>query len=270
MNYTPADIAASISENLDYTVQTLFHRYIAEHTLIRHNEFSNYMAEHGVSTSPDDMLRLLSTSPDYLFTEGSDDRGRFFKASIMPNAQSNEGYIDHRITDRVDQFGDEFTDTDMAGINGQIDQEDSGFGGDMQAQPMMDRDVDDGEKPGMIPMDLPQMVSQAMDPDGYGDEYGHEQQGQPIEQRTDTGRGTIGPGEEMQMQQTPQFGDDGTEYTIDPFLNAMGGPEQEEQEQLPQNPQTSNMPATGASTKLQQRYSPRMREAMDRRQSLNG
>ena len=332
------------------------------------------------------MVRLMTIQEDVLFTEGADNTGRFWRASIAPNRYAkttNEGYLDHRITDQYeDAIGqdfdaegeeEEFTGRDLAGINSTPEAGAMGTGeeapGDLGAfdtPPGMAGGTapatDETEvPPAAIPRAMPDMIAQAMQAqipgmssepdmqgieqsmnpgmdmeqsmDMHGTEPGMDMQGmeqgmqdmqgmepgnpEPGMQPGQTDQLDMeqpparpGPGEEMPTPQTgaraiaqpqvvqpqvmqgpmaipgqqqivqpqaaqpqiePEFGQDGADYTIDPFLNSLKGIVNDKEASPPQSPRTINEPTTGARTQQSnlyggpKRYSKRMREAREHR-----
>lgn len=342
MHLTPDDIAASIGADPTIKPEDLLYKYLGESATVRFDPLREHFASFGLDLTEDEMVRLMAIQQDILFTEGSDDRGRFWRASIVPD-HPTEGYLDHRIEPYEYDDEDEFSSRELQGINappeaGQMNELNADAGAfDAQPEspdvnvPVATPAVDQTEiPPAAIPRAMPDIVAQAMggqmldqgaleptapEPSmvmgpvdqvdmgqppaqpGPGEERPAPQTGPaPMAQapmgqapiapmaQAPIGQAPIAPIAQAPMAQTPMgqaavepqldFGDDGADYTIDPFLNAFGGVDQEGTD-LDQSPQATNEPATGAHTRREknygkspQQYSARMRESWAKRQEM--
>lgn len=341
MHLTLDDIAASIGTDPAVKPEDILYKYLIDEATVRFKPLKEHFAAFGLDLTEDEMVRLMAIQEDILFTEGSDDRGRFWRASIVPDQHAGpaiEGYLDHRITDQYDDAmgqdfegeEDDFAGRELEGINAppepgaMNDLNAEGAPGDpgafdsqpeppditipatdqseippaavpqampdMVAQAMAAQMPDENAlepsipEPGMVPgptdqVDMAQAPAQPLAQPGPGEEQPAPQTGIPAQTMAQPQMVMPGqiPGQIVQpqmvqpqvmqpqamqpqaMQQEPDFGDDGANYTIDPFLNALKGIVNQGETDLPQSPQTTNAP---------KRYSRRMREAWEKRKAI--
>jgi hypothetical protein len=232
MHLTPDDIAASISNDPAIKAEDVLYKYLMDEGTIRFEALKEHFATFGMDLTEQEMIRIMAIQEDILFTEDADDRGRFWRASIVPDQHSGptEGYLDHRVTDQYDDAIDQdfegeedFTDQDIAGINatpdaGQMNSMNAeGAPGDpgafgTQTQPpdidALPTDQTDQSEipPAAVPRSMPNIVAQAMAPAPGEDalEPGIPEPGMqpgPMDQ-IDMGQAPAGPGEEQPAPQT--------------------------------------------------------------------
>jgi len=294
MTWTPHDIAALICDDPTIEVEDILHNYLREETTIRLDALKEHFSKCGMDITDRELLRLMDLQENILFTEFQDDRGRFWRASIVPDqhSQATEGYLDHRTTDQYDDaLGQDFSDSDvdggeLAGVNAPPQPgEHSSLDAEIPANPEAFATPpelpaaapnDQSEMPpAATPRSMPDLVAQAMEqmPSMDAMEPGLPEPGMqpgsdeidmaappaqpgPGEERPAPQTGPVQPQQPQLQQPQSQFGTDGADYTIDPLLNALGDMLSPEETTLPQTPQTSNMATTGARTQQDMNYTP--------------
>jgi len=188
MHWTPDDIAATIGDDPAVKAEDILYKYLTDEATVRFEPLREYFSSFGLNLTEQEMVRLMVIQEDILFTEGADDRGRFWRASIAPNqyaGPASEGYLDHRVTDQYEDTGhdfdangeeEDFTGRDLAGINATPDAgemnslngEDapsnlSAFDTQADLPDAMGMATDETEiPPAAMPRAMPDVVAQAM------------------------------------------------------------------------------------------------------------
>lgn len=80
-------IASHISTSPCNSPGQLLYNYLAENTVVRINNFQEYCRSFGVDMFAEEILDLLASDQNYVFTESADKTGRFWSVAINDGKQ---------------------------------------------------------------------------------------------------------------------------------------------------------------------------------------